>query len=68
MDSTVLIAAFLASMVVVGFLAHERGRDRWRWVLIASIVGPFAIPLLYLVAGASALGKMIAPKRWERQA
>ena len=63
MESTILvIAAFLASMFIVGYLAHERGRNQWRWVQVAAFIGPLAIPLLYLVAAAAALGKMIAPR------
>jgi hypothetical protein len=65
MDSNVLvIVTFLASMVIVGYLAYERGWRQSRWVLTASAIGPLAIPLLYLVQAASALRKMMnAPRR-----
>ena len=65
MDSSVLVfVTFVASMFIVGYLAHERGIRQSRWVLIAAIIGPLAIPLLYLVAATSAFRKMMnAPRR-----
>jgi hypothetical protein len=59
MDLTTL-AVFVASMLVVGLLARERDRSPWPWVITASIIGPFAIPMLYLVVAISALRKMKA--------
>jgi hypothetical protein len=60
MESYVLgFVTVLASMLIVGYLAYERGWSRSRWVLTASAIGPFAIPLLYLVEAASALRKMM---------
>jgi hypothetical protein len=53
------LVLFVASMVFAGLLAQERGRSPWRWVLIASVIGPLAIPALYLVVAASALSKRI---------
>jgi hypothetical protein len=58
MDIPVFVA-FLVSMFVVGYLAHERGRSRSRWLRTAAAIGPLAIPLLYLVEAASALRKMM---------
>jgi MFS family permease len=64
MDSVILVfATFLASMLVVGYLAHERGWRQARWVWIAAAIGPLAIPLLYLVDAASALRKRMNARR-----
>jgi len=46
-------------MVFVYVLAQERGRRPRRWVLVASLIGPFAIPAIYLAAATSAFRKMI---------
>jgi hypothetical protein len=54
-----LIVTFLASLPVVGYLAYERGRSQWRWVYVAVIIGPLAIPMLYFVAAISTFRKMI---------
>lgn len=61
MDAFVIVT-FLASMPIAGYLAHERGRSQRRWVWIAAVIGPLAIPMLYLVAATSALRKMTAPR------
>jgi hypothetical protein len=58
-----LLVLFVASMVFAGLLAQERGRRPWRWVLLASVIGPLAIPALYLVVAASAFRKMINTQR-----
>lgn len=64
MDSAILVSAtFLASMLVVGYLAHERGWRQSRWVWIAFFIGPLAIPLLYLVDAASALRRAMKASR-----
>ena len=53
----------LASLFIVDYLARERGWNRSRWTLAAAVLGPFAIPLIYLVDAACAVRKMIsAPK------
>jgi hypothetical protein len=52
-----LIAIALGSMLVVGYLAHERGRSQSRWVWTAAVIGPLAIPLLYLADAAAAARK-----------
>jgi hypothetical protein len=57
------LVLFVASMVFAGLLAQERGRRPWRWVLLASVIGPLAIPALYLVVATSALSKRINAQR-----
>jgi hypothetical protein len=54
---------FLASVFIVDYLARERGWNRRRWAVASVIIGPLAIPLIYLVQAASALGKMIHAPR-----
>lgn len=54
MDALVVIVS-LASMPIVGLLAHERGRSRRRWVYVAAIIGPLAIPVLYFTVAISGL-------------
>jgi hypothetical protein len=56
-----LLVLFVASMIFAGLLAQERGR--WRWVLVASVIGPLAIPALYLVVATSALRKRFNAQR-----
>jgi hypothetical protein len=66
MDTTPILLLVLAvcSMLLAGELALEFGRGQRRWIWIAAVIGPFAIPLLCLVAGASALRKKVsAPAR-----
>ena len=58
-----LLVLFVASMVFAGLLAQERGRGPWRWVLVASVIGPLAIPALYLVVATSALRKRFNAQR-----
>jgi hypothetical protein len=58
-----LLVLFVASMVFAGLLAQERGRRPWRWVLVASVIGPLAIPALYLIVATSALRKRINAQR-----
>jgi hypothetical protein len=56
MDLVVVVVA-LASMFLAGYLAHERGRSQSRWVWTAAIIGPLAIPLIYLADAAAAVRK-----------
>jgi hypothetical protein len=64
MDSLVLVSVtFVAPMLIVGYLAHERGRSQTRWVWTAAVIGPLAIPLLYLVVAVSAFRKKIEAQR-----
>ena len=62
MDIPILVL-FVASMVFAGLLAQERARRPWRWVLVASVIGPLVIPALYLVVATSAFRKMINAPR-----
>jgi hypothetical protein len=57
------IAMFVASMPIVGYLAYERGRSQRRWVYVAAVIGPLAIPMLYFVAAISTLRKMMNAPR-----
>jgi hypothetical protein len=59
MDPLLVVIA-LGSMLLVGYLARERGRSQSRWVWTAALIGPLAIPLLYLADAASALHKAAA--------
>ena len=53
----------LASLFIVDYLACERGWNRSRWMLAAVVLGPLAIPLVYLVDAACAVRKMINAPR-----
>ncbi|MBI5322067.1 hypothetical protein [Bradyrhizobium sp.] len=55
----ILVVTALGSMLVVGYLAHERGRSQTRWVWTAALIGPLAIPLLYLADAAAAARKAL---------
>jgi hypothetical protein len=59
----ILMVTVLGSMLAVGYLAYERGRSQARWVWTAAVIGPLAIPLLYLADGAAALRRMMAAVR-----
>ncbi len=59
MDLILLVTIGLGSMLVVGYLAYERGRSQSRWVWTAALIGPLAIPLLYLADAAAAVRKRI---------
>jgi hypothetical protein len=64
MDSQILLVVTgLASMLIVGYLACERGRSQSRWVWTAAVIGPLAIPLLYLADAAAALRKVNGTER-----
>jgi hypothetical protein len=46
----IALAVFVMSIYFAGELAVRRGRSRTVWLWIAALVlGPFAIPLLYLL-------------------
>ena len=53
----------LASLFIVDYLARERGWNRSRWMLAAVVLGPLAIPLIYLADAACAVMKMINAPR-----
>jgi hypothetical protein len=59
----VILAVNVASIVIVGRLAREGGREARPWVWTAAFIGPFAIPLLYLADAISALRKMLHAPR-----
>jgi hypothetical protein len=59
MDPILLVVAGVGSMLLVGYLAHERGRSQSRWVWTAAFIGPLAIPLLYLTEAAAAVRKRL---------
>ncbi len=59
--SILILVTFVASMPVAGYLAYERGRSQRRWVIVAALIGPLAVPILYLVAAASTFRKTIRP-------
>jgi len=55
-NSTILIVLIgIGSMLFAGALADEHGRSRSRWVWIAALLGPLAIPLFYALLAASVL-------------
>ncbi len=63
MDPILLVLIGPGAMLLVGYLAYERGRSQSRWVWTAAVIGPLAIPLLYLADGAAAVRRMIGTAR-----
>lgn len=63
MEPIVWGLAGLGSMLLVGYLAYERGRSQSRWVWLAAIVGPLAIPLLYRADAVAAIRKRVGAAR-----
>jgi hypothetical protein len=62
--SSILFAVVCAgSILIIGDLADDLGRKPSRWMWIAAAIGPFAIPMLYLVAAISVVGKMVSAPR-----
>ena len=57
-----LLALGVGSMLLAGYLANERGRSQSRWVWTAAAIGPLAIPLLYLVDGATAVRRWMSAR------
>ena len=55
----ILVVTGLTSMLLVGYLACERGRSQSRWVWTAAFIGPLAIPLLYLADAAAVVRRRI---------
>ena len=58
-----LIVAAVGSMLVAGYLAQERGRSQSRWVWTAAVIGPLAIPLIYLADAAAAVRRRMGAAR-----
>ena len=59
-SSFLFLVVCVGSMLLAGELALEFGRGQKRWIWVAAVIGPFAIPLLFLMAGASALRKKVS--------
>jgi hypothetical protein len=47
MDAVTLVA-FIASMFLAGRMAARRGRSVKNWAWIAALIGPLALPLIFL--------------------
>jgi hypothetical protein len=45
---TVLTAGFIISMYLAGRVAGRRGRSVKNWVGVAAMIGPLALPLVFL--------------------
>ena len=63
MGYLLFFVVMVASLFIVDYLARERGWNRSRWVLAAAVLGPLAIPLIYLMDAACAVRKMIGATR-----
>jgi hypothetical protein len=63
MGYVLFFVTVLASLFIVDYLARERGWNRSRWMLATVVLGPLAIPLVYLMDAAYAVRKMIPAKR-----
>jgi UDP-N-acetylmuramyl pentapeptide phosphotransferase/UDP-N-acetylglucosamine-1-phosphate transferase len=63
MGYVVFFIVVLASLFIVDYLARERGWNRHRWAVAAVLLGPLAIPLIYLTDAAYAVRKMISAPR-----
>jgi hypothetical protein len=59
MGYVLFFVTVLASLFIVDYLARERGWNRSRWTLAAVVLGPLAIPLIYVVDAACAVRKML---------
>jgi hypothetical protein len=44
----VTFVVFIGSMYFAGQIARRRGRSSKNWLGIAAIIGPFALPLIFL--------------------
>ena len=44
----IALVAVIASMYFAGELAERRGRSVKTWLWIAAVIGPFALPLIFL--------------------
>jgi hypothetical protein len=63
MGYVLFFVTVLASLFIVDYLARERGWNRSRWTLAVVVLGPLAIPLVYVVDAAYALRKMMTAPR-----
>lgn len=48
MDTIVIAALFVCSIYLAGRIAERRGRSFKVWAWIAAIIGPLALPLVFL--------------------
>lgn len=48
MTSVLLMAGTILSVWLAGRLAQRRGRNFRSWAWVGAIIGPLALPLLYL--------------------
>ena len=55
MDTATFVVIGIGSMLFAGALARDWGCSQTRWVWIAAMIGPLAIPLFFAVVAASAL-------------
>jgi hypothetical protein len=62
MGYVLFFVTVLASLFIVDYLARVRGWNRSRWTLAVVILGPLAIPLIYVVDAAYAVRKMISTR------
>ena len=63
MEYVLFFVTVLASLFIVDYLAHERGWNRSRWTLTVVVLGPLAIPLVYVADAAYAVRKMVTARR-----
>jgi hypothetical protein len=55
MNTATFVVIGIGSMLFAGALARDWGRSQTRWVWVAAVIGPLAIPLFYAVVAAAAL-------------
>jgi hypothetical protein len=63
MGYVLFVAIVPGSLLIVDYLARERGWNRSRWAVASVTIGLLSIPLIYLVEAAYAVRKMIAAPR-----
>lgn len=44
----ITLVAFIGCMYLAGQIAKRRGRSVKNWLGIAAVIGPFALPLIFL--------------------
>jgi hypothetical protein len=49
MTTCLVLTIFIVSMLVVGHIARSQERRTRPWIWTAALIGPLAIPMLYLV-------------------
>ena len=48
MGTIIIFALFVCSIYLAGWIAERRGRSFKVWAWIAAIIGPLALPLVFL--------------------